>query len=293
MAKKKKLKPNDPDFFSESTARLSDDQIDELFVHMIRRPNVFEEATSRLPTTLLKEAGDRHRVLMKACQNLAKSECRRPGTKKFMRQLLDEVRRIGTLQEHDDLLVEAVEELASEDGFIQDAFAIDKAGLSDELGLKLLKQYLSELQVLDPLDRFLAEYRNSSQMPSNLPTVLEQLLERSLRLDGIGAKGVRTIEEEWGEHNTRLEKFRGRTMIGLKTGLKELDRRTLGLRGLFIFGAKPGAGKTTYAGVEVALGVCRHHQDNAALSSCSASTWTGSNSTAASIQIWVTSSGCL
>ena len=51
-------------------------------------------------------------------------------------------------------------------------------------------------------------------------------------------------------------------MIGLETGLPELDKRTLGLRGLFVFGAKPGAGKTTFACVQVALGVCRHHADN-------------------------------
>jgi replicative DNA helicase len=95
-----------------------------------------------------------------------------------------------------------------------------------------------------------------------LPEVLGKLLERVRRLDGIDAKAVKTLGEEWDEHEARLSYYRGRTMVGLKTGLPEFDKRTLGLRGLFIFGAKPGAGKTTFGCVAVAIGVCRHFADN-------------------------------
>ena len=249
-----------PNFPPEGSPSLSEAQKDELFVHMIRRPGVFDEAIGRMPKSLLKGEDDKYRVLLWACHKVAECSTLKPGDKKFKRLLRDQVRVIGKAQAHDEVLSEAAEAIAKEDGFLDEAYAVDQGELSDELARSLLKRYLSELLVIGPLRQLLADC--GEDVPKNLPAVLDQLLSRTRQLDGIDAKPVRSLGEEWDEHTTRLNQFRGRTMIGLKTGLPELDRRTLGLRGLFVFGAKPGAGKTTYGAVEVALGVCRHHQDN-------------------------------
>ncbi len=258
----KKNKKSGPNFPPDGMPALTEEQKDELFVHLIRRPNLFDEALGRMPKALLKDEDDKYLVLLAACHQVAKGSALKPGDKKFKRLLRDEVRVIGKAQAHDELVAEAAEAIAKEDGFLDEAFAVNKAELSDELALSLLKRYLNELQVIGPLKKLLAECGGNQELPKNLPDVLEQLLTRTRQLEGIDAKPVRAFGEEWDEHTARLDQFRGRKMIGLKTGLPELDRRTLGLRGLFIFGAKPGAGKTTYGAVEVALGVCRHHAEN-------------------------------
>ena len=65
-------------------------------------------------------------------------------------------------------------------------------------------------------------------------------------------------------HEQRLARFRGRELVGFKTGIKSLDSRTLGIRGLGALGAGAGVGKTALA-LNIAIGVCRHHAVNDAV----------------------------
>lgn len=228
---------------------------------MIRLPGLFDQALGLLPKHLMKDEAEEHQLILLACHRLAKQSGVKPDEKKFKRLLKEEVRRIGQEESHDEVLADAAGELVGEGGFIDAAFEEDVAGLSESLARSLLKRYLYELEMILPLQKLLSDCGSNDQLPANLPEVLAQLQERARKLEGIDAKSVKTFGEEWGEHEARLKQFRGRKMIGLRTGLAELDRRTLGLRGLFIVGAKPGAGKTTYA-LEVALGVCANHAEN-------------------------------
>lgn len=257
-----KKKPNGPDLISEMQSCMTDQEKDQLFAHVLRRGQVFDEAIARMPLSALRHQDDKYRILLNACHKLAKKSKARPGVKKFKSLLKQEVRRIGQDHDKDDPVFEAVEELASEGGFIDEAFNMDKADLSDDLGRSLLGRLLYEVDLVEPLYTLLATCRTNEQVPANLADVLDKLLERARKQESIDAKNVKTFQEEWEEHETRLKHYRGRKMVGIKTGLTELDRRTLGLRGLFIFGAKPGAGKTTYAAVAVAIGVCRNHEEN-------------------------------
>ena len=249
-------------FIPDIKPKMSGKEKDNYFVHLIRLRKVFEEGLARMPLESLHDEDDKYRVLLKACHNLAKKVQTNPGEKKFKGLLKDEIQKIGQEQEDDELIVEAAEELAGESGFIDEAFLIAKEDLSNELGRTLLQRYLHELEIINPLRNLLDECGQFSGIPSNLTEVLEKLLERANKQASIETKAVKTFEEEWDEHETRLDHYRDKTMIGLKTGLPELDKRTLGLRGLFVIGAKPGAGKTTLAAVQVAIGVCRNFADN-------------------------------
>jgi hypothetical protein len=186
------------------------------------------------------------------CQRLAKKTQVRPGDKEFRGLIKDEIHKIGQELAIIEEMTEVAKELVDEGGFIDEAFAVKKANLSDELGRTLLRRFLVQTQVVQPLEELLLRCNNKGVMPANLPEVLELALDRVRKLEGIEAKPIKPLDEEWEEHEARLGHYRGKTMIGLRTGMTELDRRTLGLCGLIIFGAKPGAGKTTYCSVAVA-----------------------------------------
>lgn len=259
MASKKK--PKGPNFIADGQPRMSCEEKDCLFIHMFRRRRVFEEALAQLPQGTLTDEDQKYKLLLTAYRNLAKLQAR-PGDKHFRGLLKDEVRKIVQNLDEDSSEVEVAKEVTDAGGFIDEAYAAAKADLSDERGHALLKRFLYEVTVVHPLEKLFQECSYFHQIPANLPEVVEKIHERLRKQEGIDTKAVNTFAEEWDEHEARLKHYRGKKMIGLKTGLPELDRRTLGLRGLFVFGAKPGAGKTTYAAVAVAIGVCRHYADN-------------------------------
>jgi replicative DNA helicase len=260
MAKKKLKGPN---FVLVPQARMSEEEKDQMFFHLLRRRQLFEEGLACLSIEILvEEADEKYLLLFRACRNLAKKTTARPGGKEFRGLLKDEVHKIGQEQIATEEVVEAARELADEGGFIDEAFAVKKADLSNELGRTLLRRFLLEANVVQPLEELLLGCNRNGQVPENLPEVLELALERVRKLEGIQTKSVKTFEEEWEDHEVRLKYYRGKKLIGLKTGLAELDRRTLGLRGLFILGARPGAGKTTLACVAIAIGVCQSHAGN-------------------------------
>jgi replicative DNA helicase len=64
---------------------------------------------------------------------------------------------------------------------------------------------------------------------------------------------VRALVDELRDLDGYLERFRGKDMIGIKqVAIPELDRMTLGLRGLILLAARPGVGKTA---LTVQLGI--------------------------------------
>jgi len=69
------------------------------------------------------------------------------------------------------------------------------------------------------------------------------------------------LEEVLPRLDAWLESGWGKTLIGLRTGIPDLDDRTAGLRGLTVLGAQPNSGKTALA-VQVAAGVAAHHEAN-------------------------------
>jgi KaiC/GvpD/RAD55 family RecA-like ATPase len=132
--------------------------------------------------------------------------------------------------------------------------------LEHQRGETLLRRFLEARHVYLPLQSFL----DMPQRCVNLSDLLEELQARVAYCHRVGDDECRALGDEWLEHESWLRNFRGRSLIGLRTGMCELDRRTLGLRDLAILGAPPGVGKTAYA-LQCAIGVCEHHVDNDAV----------------------------
>jgi replicative DNA helicase len=144
----------------------------------------------------------------------------------------------------DDFFVWAYEELTAQE-------------LHEDYGNDLLRKFLVERTVLDKLSRCLDDAHGHSM--TNLPTVLQEAMKRNAAIEQIGC-GVRCFADDLPAFQTYLGTSRGKTLIGLKTGMPKLDERTLGLRDLIAIGAMPGIGKTTLV-CQWGLNVLRHNAD--------------------------------
>ncbi|MDQ7822940.1 MAG: DnaB-like helicase C-terminal domain-containing protein [Candidatus Eremiobacteraeota bacterium] len=66
------------------------------------------------------------------------------------------------------------------------------------------------------------------------------------------------LEPDWSNLISLFEKGEPRELSGLKTGIQELDRKSLGLKGLNVLSGSPKMGKTTLA-LQLATEIARHN----------------------------------
>ena len=127
-------------------------------------------------------------------------------------------------------------------------------------GLDLLRRFLYERHVAD----YFRELLSMPQLPAD-PMALKQEFDSRLQvLENLTSGQSRSFSQKWSEHGQSLKRFRGRTRIGLRTGMNRLDENTLGLRDLILLAALPGGGKTAFT-IDMGLGVCEYHEENDAV----------------------------
>jgi hypothetical protein len=150
-------------------------------------------------------------------------------------------------------------------GLIYHAYKnVSRDDFTELAALELLKRFVTERVIharikellLGVGDRVVSNY--SSLMAENQR--LAEELEAITRPPLAGA----SFGERSDPHEATVARDRGRGLLGLKTGLVELDARTLGLRGLTTIAAAPGRGKTALT-LALAVGACRYHEDNDAV----------------------------
>jgi replicative DNA helicase len=95
--------------------------------------------------------------------------------------------------------------------------------------------------------------------PPDLPETLEQAAGR-IREVKLSAKASTNLRDEWADFQARLQQYRGREFLGLPTGFRQLDQRTLGLRGLILLGAMPNVGKTALV-LHLGINIIRNNSD--------------------------------
>jgi replicative DNA helicase len=139
-------------------------------------------------------------------------------------------------------------------------FDCEPTELNDSYGMELLRRFLHEQTVVAPLKDALNPSDGGFTI-EDLGPVIDDLKRRLQTIQSLADDRVGSLGQEWGKHLEQLEYFRGLQMIGLRTGIEQLDNRTLGLRGTTLLGAMPGVGKTALA-AQLAIGVCQHHETN-------------------------------
>ncbi len=141
-------------------------------------------------------------------------------------------------------------------------FETDPSPVDVPYARDLVRKVLFERTVIDPLRQALG--RPDGTVPVGIQEVLETCRARSETIGAIGGVDAPSFEADWPGFLGWLDGHRGKALIGLKTGIPDLDDRTAGLRGLTVLGAMPNSGKTSLA-VQVAAGVARNHEFNDAV----------------------------
>jgi hypothetical protein len=242
----------------ETTPRLTIDQLYELLAHVLRLPALFGLAAPRLHSELFREANEPHvRIAWLTAKHAV--EMYGPGLLSGdpaqARTVLQTEARAYARSHPLEMPPEFDEKL--EDFFLWAFEGVAAGELHFEYGLGLLKKFLHEREVVDRLRRFLLDAGEGSV--TNLPTMLQHVQERLAAVDQMG-EPLRSMASHWEGFLGYLDTCRGRTMIGLRTGMPRLDARTLGLRGLIALGAMPGVGKTTLL-LQLGVNVLRHNAD--------------------------------
>lgn len=140
-------------------------------------------------------------------------------------------------------------------------YEVDPTELDEQRGRSLLRSLLHEGVARELRESLYHGYFPPADLFSEM---LQEFERRSSEVGGMFAPNTPTLADVWEAHDEWLEQFRGRGIVGLTTGMPELDRRTLGLRGLCFVGAGPGVGKTSLL-TQIGLGVCSHHRRNHAV----------------------------
>lgn len=245
---------------------LSRKQKDELFVQLLRVPRVFQEAITRLDgeTHFRDTTALEHKVIFGACREVYEKWGVSPGEESFRSRVTTRVKDILTGM-GEEVQPDEIKVIQGKKGILARAFADDTVPMSEQYGLDLLKRFLLEREVFNPLADAFSQCKEQRQKPENLEEMLSEAARRLTAINGLDIPEIKSVGEDWKEHQERLKFYRDREIVGLRTGLTELDRRTGGLQGLMICGAKPGAGKTGFSGVEIPLRICRHHPENDAV----------------------------
>jgi replicative DNA helicase len=113
--------------------------------------------------------------------------------------------------------------------------------------------------------RLSKQFENVSRNP-HIAEVVESAYETLQQIKTVcQPQAVPVLGDDLAAYQERLERHRGRPMIGLRTGMPLLDERLCGVRGCMLLGAAPGMGKSVFC-LQTAVGVCRHsvEGDNAA-----------------------------
>lgn len=234
---------------------LKEFEIDNLLTHMLRCPGFLVEALANLQPNWfgLHRAG---LLISRGCMNLIEKHGEAVTGRCFQRRLKQELWAL-TKNDPSGSDVEVVEGMLAKNGLVTQAFQTSPDELDIDDGRKLLGRMIVEKSVMLPIQIMTM----NDVIPVKLEQFLGQLNERVRIAETVGGGVVTTLGDERAEHQAELAYFRGRELVGLKTGLLEFDRRTLGLRGIFVLVAKSGVGKTTLT-LQLALGVCRHFAEN-------------------------------
>ncbi len=151
-------------------------------------------------------------------------------------------------------------------GYIYDALARGPLTHTERLSaMNLQERFFRARTVINPLRRVLHPSQHGiNQDPESVLQLLETALEQERRISSQQAPPLCSLAQQWSRHEEQLERFRGRSLVGLETGFRPIDQRLLGLRGVTLLGAGPGVGKTVLA-LQLAVGVCRRHAFNQAV----------------------------
>jgi replicative DNA helicase len=225
--------------------------IEFMLLHAARCEEVFRIARELLrPEHLLHDGETPHRFVWTALLGYYERYHERPGYQALSEQALSLAQ---STPDPTETTVPLVNEILT---FMYDRQINPDSELVPAVAIEKLRLILVDREVSAQLRRAVMQAGNRS-----LPGV-ETLLENTRRdlatIDSAcRAQTLPVLGDGLESYYQRLERQRGRQLLGLRTGMTILDDRLCGLRGFCLLGAAPGVGKTVLA-LQIASGVCRH-----------------------------------
>jgi replicative DNA helicase len=236
--------------------RLTTEQIDFCIAHMLRVPSLFELARQNLRVSDFSTASQmRYALLWSSALQVAE---RNGGT------LPEQGAEFCIACELTSLISSAGSEVTPETskivvdmlGWI---FQFQESDLNPDYYRGMIQELIIEQTVLRNLNKTATQALTIGR-PLDLPEQLEQVANRIREVRLLGKKTARNLREDWPDFQTRLQVYRGREFLGLRTGMSQLDERTLGLRGLILLGAMPNVGKTALV-LHLGVNIVRNNPD--------------------------------
>jgi DnaB-like helicase C terminal domain len=248
---------------------LNEDEMDTLLTAMCLLRSVRAEALQFNSSDVFKPGELGKAVLFEVIRELHESHIDgevlpyRDVRLAFLEQVINLGSALPT-EEKDDVMAEP-DEPGDPVGILHHAYKVVKPGeISEKSAFKLLRRFLTERLVDAPIKEA-AQYSAACSI-RDFTLMLDDRHAVAARITSIGSACLKhtSLGERWAPHEKMVDRDRGKGLLGLKTDVPELDRRTMGLRGVVLVGARPGGGKTALA-VHCAVGVCKNYTVNDAV----------------------------
>jgi replicative DNA helicase len=242
----------------ERLPRMQQQDVETMLAHVFRCPELFAEARSKLVPSDFGVALSENKlsILWEVTRRLLSRFGDNILTGNFGSTLADEVRRSPDMASYEEDIRALIQ---PGDGLLDRIFGPDAASFNEGYGRELLRRFLLERRVVRPLVRTVEELW-AEESPQKLAPVLQELAQEAMAYESAGVVAPQSLLSDWADYQAGLEVYRGREILGLRTGMPTLDQRTLGLRGMLVLGAKPNVGKTTLA-LQLGLNAVRQNAD--------------------------------
>ncbi len=237
--------------------RLTTAQIEECLVHILRDPELFQYARQNLRPSDFSPLGEMQYVLVwLSALNAAERNGGTLPVQGFEACIQAEFRAVcEAATASGDATPEAIKNAESLLWFI---FNRPKEQLNPPYFRELIQDLVIEKTVIPKLNETAKQAREIGRQ-LDLPERLEQAAAR-IREVKQPVKSLGNVRDGWADFQIRLQRYRGREFLGLRTGLRQLDDRTLGLRGLILLGAAPNVGKTALV-LHLGINIIRENPD--------------------------------
>lgn len=241
--------------------RLTNSTIEMFLVHCVRCPEVFSRAREHLRPEHFGQPGERsYCTVLHEVYNYFETHGELPPMTILSTQARSAVERdlsVGPAHVRDILLgpaIEAVERICDES-------RNPATSLRPTEALAVLRVILVDRLVGQSIRSAALNLHATTDIPY-LTRLVEQAHTELQRIDTIfQARPVPVLGLGLTDYYRQLELRRGRQLLGMRTGLQQLDDHLCGIHDFLLLSAAPGVGKSVLA-LQIAVGVCRHSVEN-------------------------------
>lgn len=241
-----------------STTKLTAEQVESLLRHCIRVPELLELAIDKIDLNTFSGHEAAYKILWAAVRNLVAQYganiSKSPTFGEMIRTEINAYLRVpgneGVAEEMDSVLGNEDREAGDDDprpALLDTAFGTPAESFSLEFGRDLLKRFLRERNFYEFLAIEMSRRVSQEFLPGDVTSFMEMLQAKALQIENVDSKACNTFSEDFPAYLEYLKQFKGKDVIGIKTGIDGFDRSTLGLRGFTVIGARPNVGKTAFA----------------------------------------------